>query len=133
MGTKTESPRVTDLLKDTAEQFVDLLTAQIKLARLELGNDLRALLGQGRRLVIVAPVILVGYAFLMAGAAVMLAPWLGLGPALLAMGGLQVIVGVGLCLSALAHAKKVAVLDRSRGEITRTIQDVTHAANATNA
>jgi hypothetical protein len=62
-----------DVAKGAAEDALDLLTAQLKLERLELSADLRRGLQGVLRISLLVPPLVVGYAFAMAA----LASWLG--------------------------------------------------------
>jgi Putative Actinobacterial Holin-X, holin superfamily III len=121
-----------DVAKGAAEDALDLLTAQIKLARLEVSADLRRGLSGVARIALFVPPLVVGYAFAMAA----LASWLGTlwsRPVSLAcVAAVQIVpavIGVFVGLNALGRAR---VLARAGAEISdslqRTLAVVSHVA-----
>jgi uncharacterized membrane protein YqjE len=111
-----------DVAKNAAEDFVDLLAAQIKLARLELTEDLRKGLQRLALVVVFIPVVLVGYAFAMAALASWLAAYWGTPAALAAVGGLQIVVGGAGVAWALARLRRTHILQRSTLEAADSVQ-----------
>ena len=71
-------PSLMDVAKHAAEDLLDLLAAQIKLARLELSADLREGLKRILRIALFIPPLVIGYAFGMAAIASWLAGHWGL-------------------------------------------------------
>jgi hypothetical protein len=118
---------IADRLRATAEDLVDLVTAQVKLVRVELLADVRAMGVHLARLAIFIPLLVLGYAFLAGAAAWALAARLGLPLALALIGGLHVCVGVWGVVRASRSIAAVRVLDRSREEAERTIEAVVPA------
>jgi hypothetical protein len=114
--TKTD---IAERIRTTAEDLVELVTAQVKLVRLELLADARELGSRVTRIAIYVPIIVIGYAFLVAGGAWALASRIGLLWALLAVGALHLGVGVLGLVRALRSVREVKVLDRSREELER--------------
>jgi uncharacterized membrane protein YqjE len=121
--------------RDAAEDLVDLVSAQIRLARLEVSADLRQALKRLARLALFLPPLVVGYAFAMAA----LASWLGTRwghpIALGAVAALQLVVaGVGILWS-LSALRRARLLDRPGAELAegvqRTLAAVTVRARAT--
>jgi hypothetical protein len=115
---------IADRLRATAEDLVELVTAQVKLVRLELLGDARALGRRLTRLAIYIPVLVLGYAFVVAAAAWALAARLGLGWSLLLFGAVHLVVGIWGVSRAGRALGEVKVLDRSREEIERSIERV---------
>jgi len=84
---------IVSLLTETLDGFGHLVAMHIKLARLELLADAR---NCGRKVATVAltiPFLLLGYAILCVGLGVCLSPTLGLGIALLLVGGVHLVGG----------------------------------------
>ena len=84
---------VVSLLTETLDGIGHLVAMHIKLARVELLADAR---NCGRKVAIVAltiPFLLLGYAILCVGLGVCLSPTLGLGTALLLVGGVHLVGG----------------------------------------
>jgi hypothetical protein len=122
---------IADRLRATAEDLVDLVTAQVKLVRVELLADARALGVHVTRLVIFIPLLVLGYGFLAGSAAYALAARLGLPLALALIGGLHFLVGIWGVVRASRSIGSVRVLDRSREEAERTLEAVAPVAAAT--
>jgi Putative Actinobacterial Holin-X, holin superfamily III len=116
--------------KNAAEDLVDLLTAQIKLARVELSSDLHRILKYSVRIFLFLPPVLVGYAFAMAGAASWLSQYWGRSLALVAVAGVQLLVGgVGLAWT-IASLGRVRVLERAGIEAADSVQRTLAAVSA---
>ena|SRR5438132_8044043 len=122
-GTPPTRPRsLGDVAQVAAEDAVSLLTAQIKLARLEVSADLRRGLRGGIRVALFVPPLVVGYVFAMTA----LASWLG-GPwgrpaGLASVAALQIVpaaIGIVWALSAFRRTPGVA---RSGAEIASSLQ-----------
>jgi uncharacterized membrane protein YqjE len=124
-GTTNE---IAERIRVTAEELVALVNAQIRLARLELSADARALGARLARMAVFVPLILLGYAFLMAAVVAALRPALGLIGALGVVGGANVAAGLFGCVRASRALREVRVLDRSRGAIERSVEEVAAAA-----
>jgi hypothetical protein len=122
---------IADRLRATAEDLVDLVTAQVKLVRVELLADLRAMGVHLARLAIFVPLLVLGYAFLAGAVAWALAPRLGLPLALALIGALHVCIGIWGVVRASRSIGAVRVLDRSREEAERTLEAVVPTAGAT--
>lgn len=125
-----------EVAKNAAEDLLDLLGAQIKLARLELSADLREALKRSIRIALFIPPLVIGYAFGMAAIASWLGGHWGLPAGLASVAGLQIVVaGVGIpwSLSALRRAR---ILERAGTELTdgvqRTIAAVSDGARSQN-
>jgi hypothetical protein len=119
---------IADRLRATAEDLVELVAAQVKLVRVELLADARALGVHLTRLAIYVPLLVLGYAFLAGAAAWALAAPLGLPLALALIGAVHVSVGLWGVVRASRSLGAVRVLDRSREEAERTIEAVVPAA-----
>ena len=118
-----------DLLKGTAEQFVQLVGSQAKLVRLEFREDVRSLGDKFARVALVVPLVFMGYTFVMAGTTVALGRLIGIMLALFVVGGAHLIVGAALTIAALGQIKRLALLDRSREEFAHSAKSVANAAS----
>ena len=116
--------------KDAASDLLDLVGAQIRLVRAELSEEVRASVSRVARIAAFAPLVLLGYAFGMAAAAAALAPYWGWPLALLALAGLQLVVGVAGVLWAIRRLKQVRLLHRSAGEVAETVRRIETTARA---
>jgi len=118
---------IAERLRETAEDLMELVAAQVKLARLELVGDARAL---GTRLVRVAiflPVAVLGYGFAAAGGAYALGTRIGFGWSFALVGVVHAVVG-GFGLAHAARTfRQIKMLDRSREELDRSLKSVAPA------
>lgn len=118
---------IAERLRATAEDLMELVAAQVKLMRLELLDDARALARRLVRLVIFLPVAVVGYVLLVGAGVQALGTVIGLTWALLAVGSVHLVIG-GWGLAHAARAlREVKVLDRSRDELDRSLKTVSAA------
>ena len=119
MITAEGDAHLTDRLRDTADGLVDLVRAQIKLVRLELLDDARAVSTRLLRLLGFGLALVCGWGFLNAAGAVALSRHLGLTGALLVVGAGNIVLGLGGCLQGMRAFRRIRLLDRSRGELAR--------------
>lgn len=104
--------------RDAAEDLVDLVSAQIRLARLEVSADLGHSARRVARVALFLPALAGGYVFAMAALASWLGTYLQRPVALAAVAGLQLIVaGLGIPWS-LAALRKVRPMERAVSEVT---------------
>ena len=123
-----------DVAKNAAEDLLDLLAAQIKLARLELSADLREALKRIMGVALFIPPLVIGYAFGMAAIASWLGEIWGRTAALASVAALQIgaaSIGIFWSVSAL---KRVRILGRASTDIAdsmqRTIEAVSDGARS---
>jgi hypothetical protein len=116
---KDSKTDIAERLRTTAEDLVELVTAQVKLVRLELLADARELGTRLTRIAIFIPIAVIGYGFLVAAGAWALSTRIGLGWSLLAAGALHLGAGAFGLVRALRAVREVKVLDRSREELDR--------------
>jgi len=110
-----------DVAKGAAEDLLDLVAAQVQLARLEVTAEVRRTLKRGLRLALFLPPLLVGYAFAMAALASWLGAYWGQLAALGAVAALQIVVaGIGIPLS-LAPLRPTRVLERAGTDIAEGV------------
>jgi hypothetical protein len=123
-------PSLVDAVKTAAEDMVDLIGAQIRLARVEAVNDLGAMARRPIRLALFVPFLLGGYGFAMAALACTLARPLGMagGLAVVALGQL-LVGGVGLFVT-LRRGRPVKLLERSGLEASASVNQVVTAISS---
>jgi hypothetical protein len=90
---KDSKTDIAERIRTTAEDLVELVTAQVKLVRLELLADARELGARLTRVAIFIPVALIGYGFLAAAGVWALGKVIGLTFSLLAVGAAHLAVG----------------------------------------
>lgn len=113
---------VIPLVTSMANAVERLVSDHLTLARLELAEDARI---TGARLARVGTCVffgVVGWALVCAGLAVLLSPLLGLGWALLAIGGLGVLGGVVAGVAMLLGARRHDLMDDSSRELASTVK-----------
>ena len=108
-----------DRLRETAEGLVDLVTAQLRLMRLELLADARALGSQLLKLAVFAGLLAFAYALLLGLVVVAIARWLGLPVALALVGTIHLGIGLAGALRTLGAMRQVRLFDRSREIMTK--------------
>jgi uncharacterized membrane protein YqjE len=118
--TPNHRPGTAELLVQLAGELGNLVSQHVALAKLELGETARRT-GLGvAQIAAFAPLVLVGYAFLNAAAALALSRWLPLAAAVALVGLLNVVVGlVGVALAARSFRRPA--LDDSVRELERTV------------
>jgi len=119
-----------DVAKGAAEDLLDLIAAQIRLARLELSTELHRALKRIVRIALFLPPLVVGYAFGMAALASWLGGHWGRSAALAAVAAIQILVaGAGLLwsLSALGRSRG---LERATADIADGVQRTLVAVSA---
>lgn len=111
-----------DVAKGAAEDLLDLVAAQIQLARLEVSAEVRRTLKRALRLALFLPPLFVGYAFAMAVLASWLGAYWGRLAALGAVAALQIVVaGIGIPLS-LAPLGPTRILERAGTDIAANVR-----------
>jgi uncharacterized membrane protein YqjE len=126
------SHSLASVAKDAAADLLDLVGAQIRLVRAELSAEVRASASRLARVAVFAPVVIIGYAFGMAAAAAALAPIWGWPLALLALAGLQLVVGTAGVLWALRRLTQVRLLHRTADEVAETVRRIEATARPAN-
>jgi hypothetical protein len=118
---------IADRLRETVEDLVELVTAQLRLTRMELRGDARAVGGKVAKLAVFVPLLVLGYGFLAGAGAWALATRIGLPWALAAVGALHVIAGGWGVVRVARSFREIRVLDRSHDELERSLQRVAPA------
>jgi hypothetical protein len=113
---------LTDLAKTAAEDLLDLVAVQLKLARAELTADLKVAVGRAASVLLFVPPIVVGYVFAMAALAAWLSEYWGRVGALGAVAGLQIVGGVVGVMWSLARLKRINVTARAASEVAAGVQ-----------
>lgn len=122
-GTETA---LLSLVKETVEDLGALVAGHVKLARAEVGRDVRA---YGRRAAVTAGVVgvlIVGYVFVCVAAAVALGRVIDPPLAYLAIGGLH-LIGGGVTIAVLQRRAAPKPLDDTFAELDRTVAALTPA------
>jgi uncharacterized membrane protein YqjE len=99
-----------------------LMAEHLALARVELREDARSLLLRAERIVLFAPLIVVGYAFVCAAVAIAISTWIGLVWALLVVGLLNVIFGGLGAYFAWLRLEAQEMLNETRAEVSRSAE-----------
>jgi hypothetical protein len=129
------APRATvpALARDAIDDLVGLFSSQLDLTRAELRADARAYARSALALVILVPLLVVGYCLLVAALVVVLSGPLGTVPVLVGLGGLHV-AGAGLGLwRASRRMSAVRFLDRAGAELGKSVERVSEALNGAEA
>jgi hypothetical protein len=123
-------PSLVDAVKTAAEDMVDLIGAQIRLARMEAVKDLGEMARRPIRIGLFLPFLLGGYGFAMAALACLLARPLGIaaGLAVVALGQL-VVGGVGILVTQRRGAP-VKLLERSGAEASASVSQAVTAISS---
>jgi hypothetical protein len=118
---------IAERLRETAEDLMELVSAQVKLIRLELLHDARTLGARLVRFAVFLPLAVLGYGLLAGAGAYALGTQIGLGWALLAVGGVHLAVGAWGLVRAARTLRELRVLDRSGEELERSLKTVSPA------
>jgi hypothetical protein len=113
-------PALLALVKDAVEDLGALVAGHVKLARAELGRDVRAYGRRAALLGVVAVVMVIGYAFACVAAAVALARVIDPALAYLAIGGVHLLAG-GVGIFVAASRATPRPLDETMTELDRTV------------
>ena len=112
--------QLADHFRELVEALSDLIAKHLKLARVELKEDARAIGAQVGQLVAFAPLVVVGYLLLCVAAALFLNRYTAVDLAFLIVAGFNLIVGgVGIFL-AVRKLKSRQVMNDTRAEIEST-------------
>jgi hypothetical protein len=122
---------IAERLRATAEDLMELVTAQVKLMRLELVGDARNLGARAVRVAMFLAVAVIGYGFAAAAGAWALGTLIGPGWSFALFGLVHAALG-GWGLARTARAfRQVKMLDRSRDELERSLKAVAPAPGET--
>jgi hypothetical protein len=126
----SESPSLIDVAKSAAHDLFELVTAQIKLARVELAGDIRLTLTRAGRIAVFIPPVLLSYVFGMAALASWLARYWGLPGALGAVALLNCGIGVGGVLWSLAALRRLHPMQHTASGAAETVERVVKATSS---
>ncbi len=120
-GERDKRDGVLGVARDTADALGRLTLQHLRLARLEIRSDLRAMGLQAGLIAVLTAIAIVGYALTMAGLAVIIGGgWKGGVPLLLI--GLAHVVGAGVgILIALARLRRLRPMNLTADEVNRTL------------
>jgi len=118
------SASVSSLARNTLESLVDLVGAQIKLAKTELALDARKAATKAGAISMFLPMVLVGYVMLCFALAALLAQVMPTAAALAIVGGLQVIAGVGGTFLMVQRLRRLEALDRTKESVDESVSQV---------
>src|SRR5688572_3820782 len=111
---------IAERLRETAEDLMELVAAQVKLIRLELHEDVRNLGTRVARVAVFLPLVLLGYGFVAGAGTYALGTVIGVPWALLSVGAVHLALGAWGMYRATRSLREIKVLDRSREELERT-------------
>ena len=124
------SASVSSLARNTLESLVDLVGAQIRLAKTELALDARKAATKAGAISLFLPMVLVGYVMLCFALAALLAQVMPTAAALAIVGGLQVVAGVGGTLLMIQRLRRLEALDRTKESVDESVSQVGAALSA---
>lgn len=115
---------IAERLRETAEDLMELIAAQVKLLRVELSGDARLLGARLVRVAIFLPLAVLGWGFLAAAGAWALGTRIGFGWAFAIVGLVHAAAGGWGLARAARSLGQVRVLDRSRDELERSLKAI---------
>jgi hypothetical protein len=115
---------IAERLRETAEDLMELVSAQVKLLRLELLGDARLLGARLVRVAIFLPLAVLGWGFLAAAGAWALGTRIGFGWSLALFGVVHATAGGWGLARAARSLQQVRMLDRSRDELDRSLKAI---------
>lgn len=118
------SASVSSLARNTFESLVDLVGAQIRLARTELAIDARKTLTKAGAISLFLPMVFVGYLVLCLALAALLAKVMSPAAALAIVGGTQVLLGVGRTLLMVQRLRRIEAMDRTKETVDESVHQV---------
>ena len=120
-GERDKAEGVVGLARETADALGQLMVQHLRLARLEIKADLRAMGLQAGLIAVLAALATVGYGLTMAGLALLLDGGLKGGIPLLIIGSVHVLgAGAGI-LIALAHLRRLRLMNATAGEVNQSL------------
>jgi hypothetical protein len=120
-GERDKTDGVIGLARETADALGELTVQHLRLARLEIKSDLRAMGLQAGLIAVLVALAIVGYGLTMAGLAIILGGGTAGGIPLLIIGIVHVVAaGVGI-LIAVARLRRVRLMDTSADEVNRSL------------
>jgi len=115
---------VLGLAQETMDAFRQLIVQHLKLARLEIKADLRAMGIQAGLIALLAAVAVVGYGLVMAGLAFILAGGTTGGTPLILIGVAHMVAaGVGIHFATI-RMRRVRLMNTTAGEVSRNFESL---------
>ncbi len=121
---------VSTLARNTLESLVDLVGAQIRLARTELSIDAKKAAAKAGAISLFLPMVLVGYVMLCFALAALLSQVMPVAGALAIVGGLQVLIGAAGTLLMVQRLRRMEALDRTKDSVDASVSQVGAAMSA---
>jgi hypothetical protein len=115
---------IAERLRETAEDLVELVAAQVKLMRLELLGDARILGARLVRLAIFLPLTVLGYSFLVGAGTYLLGTRIGFAWSFAGVGVVHAAIGTWGLVRAARAVRQMKVLDRTSEELERSLRSV---------
>ncbi|WIG96379.1 phage holin family protein [Myxococcus sp. SDU36] len=128
VGSEQAERGIAALVGRMADGFSRLVTQHLQLARMELAEDVKATGLDVAMIVAFVPFILVGYGFVCAAMAAWLSTWLGWPGALVGIGLLNLVGGVGGAMWAVNRLKARRMMDDTSQELSLSVAALTNAA-----
>jgi uncharacterized membrane protein YqjE len=129
-----ENNSLAEAVKATAQDFFNLAGAQLKLAKVELGKDLRFLISRLIALTISIPPFLLGYTLGMTALVKWLASNWGQLPAMLVVAAINLVLGGTGIVWAISTLKRYSIMDRTTAvmstKVAHTMKSVHQAPRA---
>ena len=116
------------LVTRLADGLGKLVTDHIALAKLELSEDARAMGLEVAKIAAFVPFVLVGYMFLCAAVALVIAPWVTYAGAFAIVGGINVLGGGFGLYRAATRLKDRRVMDDTFAELSQTTAAIAQTA-----
>jgi hypothetical protein len=135
-GARDESTKggggVIERVRDVADGLGALVGQHLKLARLELISDLRAMGRRARVIVVLVGLVVVGYALAMGGLAFLIGGNTAVGVPLLAIGGGHVVLcGAGIVLA--SRRRETHLMDATVEQVGQSLNTLRLAAEPATA
>lgn len=127
----TEPLGVGALTRQTLESFVDLVGAQVRLAKTELAIDSKTYVTRGAQLILFAPLLVVGYIFACAALAAVLAPAVGWAAALGIVGATNLLVGCIGCAVMWTKVRRVDPINQTIASVGKSVRQIETAFHGT--
>ena len=129
-GERDKADGVVGLARETADALGRLTVQHLRLARLEIKADLRAMGLQAGLIAVLAALATVGYGLTMAGLAVMLGGALAVGTPLFIIGIVHVVgAGAGV-LIAVSRLRRLRLMNTTAGEVNESLAPLGIGATA---
>lgn len=112
------------LTRQTLESFVDLVGAQVRLAKTELAVDSKTFITRGAQLALFAPLLVVGYFFACAALTAILAPAVGWAAALGIIAAANLLVGCIGCAVMWTRFKRVDPVNQTIASVGKSVRQI---------